>query len=95
VTNIITIEDNFKMTDFGQLFNCRTESQKWNDKIDFAWVILKLYQRHAGNSVFYLENPFMVAGSDTFINELLKLNHFQNIYENKGRYQKSNSKKYV
>jgi hypothetical protein len=28
----------------------------------------------------------MVAGSDTFINELLKLNHFQNIYENKGRY---------
>jgi hypothetical protein len=27
----------------------------------------------------------MVAGSDTFINELLKLNHFQNIYENKGR----------
>jgi ABC-type Fe3+-hydroxamate transport system substrate-binding protein len=37
VTNIITIEDNFKMiTDFGQLFNCRTESQKWNDKIDFA-----------------------------------------------------------
>jgi ABC-type Fe3+-hydroxamate transport system substrate-binding protein len=58
VTNIITIEDNFKMiTDFGQLFNCRTESQKWNDKIDFAWVILKLYQRHAGkkSSVFYLE----------------------------------------
>jgi hypothetical protein len=29
------------ITDFGQLFNCRTESQKWNDKIDFAWVIFK------------------------------------------------------
>jgi ABC-type Fe3+-hydroxamate transport system substrate-binding protein len=28
----------------------------------------------------------MVAGSDTYINELLKLNHFQNIYTDKGRY---------
>jgi hypothetical protein len=34
----------------------------------------------------------MVAGSDTFINELLKLNHFQNIYEIKDVIQKSNSK---
>jgi hypothetical protein len=32
----------------------------------------------------------MVAGSDNFINELLKLNHFKNIYDNNpetpGRY---------
>jgi ABC-type Fe3+-hydroxamate transport system substrate-binding protein len=28
----------------------------------------------------------MVAGADNFINELLKLNHFENIYHNKGRY---------
>jgi hypothetical protein len=31
----------------------------------------------------------MVAGSDNFINELLKLNHFENIYDNNpepGRY---------
>jgi ABC-type Fe3+-hydroxamate transport system substrate-binding protein len=28
----------------------------------------------------------MAAGSDNFINELLKLNHFQNIYDTKGRY---------
>jgi ABC-type enterochelin transport system substrate-binding protein len=40
VTNIIT-EDNKMITDFGQLFNCRTESQKWNDKIDFAWSDFK------------------------------------------------------
>jgi ABC-type Fe3+-hydroxamate transport system substrate-binding protein len=44
---------------------------------------------------YFIWKKPMVAGSDTFINELLKLNHFQNIYENKGRYQKSNSKKYV
>ena len=29
VTNIVSVEDNFHMiSDFGQLFNCRTESQK-------------------------------------------------------------------
>jgi hypothetical protein len=34
-TNIITIEDNFQIiSDFGQLFNCRT--QKWNDKLAYA-----------------------------------------------------------
>ena len=37
VTDIVTIKDNFKMiSDFGQLFNKRTEAQKWIDKIDFA-----------------------------------------------------------
>jgi hypothetical protein len=59
---------------------CRTESQKWNDKIDFAWSDFKNFIKDMPekSSVFYLENPFMVAGSD-IINELLKLNHFQNI----------------
>jgi ABC-type Fe3+-hydroxamate transport system substrate-binding protein len=35
---------------------------------------------------FIWKNPYMVAGSDNYINEVLKLNHFQNIYENLGRY---------
>lgn len=97
VTNIITIEDNFKMiTDFGQLFNCRTESQKWNDKLAFAWNDFKNFIKDTPVkkvAYFIWKNPFMVAGSDTFINELLKLNHFQNIYENKGRYPEIELKK--
>ncbi|MFV8333748.1 ABC transporter substrate-binding protein [Flavobacterium sp. GSP14] len=97
VTNIITIEDNFKMiTDFGQLFNCRTESQKWNDKLAFAWSDFKNFIKDMPVkkvAYFIWKNPFMVAGSDTFINELLKLNHFQNIYENKGRYPEIELKK--
>jgi ABC-type Fe3+-hydroxamate transport system substrate-binding protein len=84
VTNIITIEDNFQIiSDFGQLFNCRTEAQKWNDKLAL-WMILKLHQRQTPKKVAYFiwKNPYMVAGSDNFINELLKLNHFKNIYDN-------------
>jgi ABC-type Fe3+-hydroxamate transport system substrate-binding protein len=31
---------------------------------------------------FIWKKIYMVAGSDNFINELLKLNHFENIYDN-------------
>ena len=97
VTNIATIEDNFQMiTDFGQLFNCRTESQKWNDKLAFALTDFKNYIKHKEIkkvAYFIWKKPFMVAGSDNFINELLKLNHFENIYQNKGRYPEIELKK--
>ena len=97
VTNIITIEDNFKMiTDFGLLFNCRTEAQKWNDKLAFACNDFKNFIKDMPVkkvAYFIWKNPFMVAGSDNFINELLKLNHFQNIYDNQGRYPEIELKK--
>ncbi|WP_165930055.1 ABC transporter substrate-binding protein [Flavobacterium caseinilyticum] len=101
VTNIITIEDNFQMiSDFGQLFNCRTESQKWNDKLAFALSDFKNFINDKPEqkvAYFIWKNPFMVAGSDNFINELLKLNHFKNIYADNpatlGRYPEVELKK--
>jgi iron complex transport system substrate-binding protein len=90
VTNIITIEDNFKMiADFGQLFNCSTEAQNWNDKLTFAWNDFKKFiVDYPIKKVAYFiwKKPYMVAGSDNFVNELLKLNRFRNIYDTKGRY---------
>lgn len=97
VTNIVSIEDNFKMiSDFGKLFNCRTEAQKWNDKLTFA---LSDFKKHIQDieikkaAYFIWKDPYMVAGNDTYINELLKLNHFKNIYEDKGRYPEIELKK--
>lgn len=90
VTDIITIEDNFRMiSDFGQLFNCRIEAQKWNDKLAFALSDFKNFikdKRVKKSAYFIWKNPYMVAGSDNFINELLKLNHFKNSYDTLGRY---------
>ena len=90
VTNIITIEDNFQMiSDFGKLFNCRIEAQKWNDKLAFALRNFKNYIKDKPIkkvAYFIWKDPYMVAGSDNFINELLKLNNFDNVYLNKGRY---------
>ena len=90
VTNIITIEDNFQMiSDFGKLFNCRIEAQKWNDKLAFALNDFKKFIKEKPFkkvAYFIWKDPYMVAGSDNFINELLKLNNFDNVYLNKGRY---------
>ncbi len=90
VTNIVTIEDNFQMiSDFGKLFNKRIEAQKWNDKITFAYNDFQNFLKDKPFRIvayFIWANPFMVAGKDTFINEMLTMNRFQNIYLEKGRY---------
>lgn len=87
VTDIITLDDNLKMIeDFGILFNKRTEAQKWTDKINFAYQdFLDFVKNKEAQKVAYFiwANPYMVAGNNTFINEMLKLNNFQNIYENR------------
>ncbi|WP_281635780.1 ABC transporter substrate-binding protein [Flavobacterium marginilacus] len=90
VTDIFTLEDNFQMiTDFGQLFDKRTEARKWNDKLAFALSDFKNFiQDFPIRNVAYFiwKNPYMTAGSGTFIDELLKLNHFQNQYASQERY---------
>ena len=87
VTNIITLEDNLQMiVDFGHLFNKRTEAQKWTDKINFAHQdFLHFIKDKPSQKVAYFiwANPYMVAGKNTFINELLKLNKLDNIYQNR------------
>jgi len=96
-SDIKTLDDNKAMiSEFGKMFNCRTEAENLNHKIDFAlkdflsFVASRKVQKAA---YFIWKNPFMVAGSDNFINEILTLNNFQNIYANKGRYPEIEIKK--
>lgn len=97
VTNIITVEDNLQMiSDFGKLFNRRTEAQKWIDKTKFAYEDFQNFVNEKPIkkvAYFIWKNPWMVAGSDNFINEMLRLNHFENIYADKGRYPEIELKK--
>ncbi|PVX44919.1 ABC-type Fe3+-hydroxamate transport system substrate-binding protein [Flavobacterium sp. 103] len=90
VTNVVTIEDNFQMiTDFGQLFDKRTEARKWNEKLAFALSDFKKFINDIPVrkvAYFIWKDPYMVVGSGTFIDELLKLNHFQNHFASKERY---------
>ncbi|SHJ69416.1 ABC transporter substrate-binding protein [Flavobacterium haoranii] len=98
VTDIYTVEDNNKMIhDFGELFNKRTNARKWIDKINFGLQDFQNFikdKKENKAAYFIWANPFMVAGNQTFINELLKLNKFTNIYETKeGRYPEIELKK--
>ena len=98
VTDIVSIDDNLQMIqDFGQLFNKRTEAQKWIDKINFAHQGFKQFikDKPVKKAAYFIwANPFMVAGNHIFINELLQLNHFENIYKYKdGRYPEIELKK--
>jgi iron complex transport system substrate-binding protein len=90
LTDISSVEDNFQMiTDFGQLFDKRTEARKWNDKLAFALSDFKNFIKNIPVrkvAYFIWKNPYMVAGSGTFIDEMLKLNHFQNHYASQERY---------
>lgn len=86
VTDIITLNDNLKMIeDFGVLFNKKNEAQKWVDKINFAHhdFLQFIKEKEVRNVVYFIwANPYMVAGDNTFINEMLMLNNFKNCYEN-------------
>ena len=83
VSNIFTIDDNLEMIkQLGQLFN--KEKKAWQiistiqaeeDKF------LKDVSKRPVKKVAYLiwKNPYLLAGKNTFINELLSLNRFENI----------------
>lgn len=90
VTDIYTIDDNNKMIDdFGKLFNVRTESQKWIDKINFAKQDFQNFiKEYESQTVAYFiwGKPYMVAAQDTFINHLLEINKLTNIYANNEKY---------
>ena len=90
VTDILTIEDNFKMIDdLGKLLGHHTQAQHWISRLSFALSDFKQFTENKPVqkvAYFIWKNPYMVAGSDNFINELLKLNHFENVFENQPRY---------
>ena len=98
VTDIYTVVDNNQMIkDFGEIFNKRTNASKWIDKINFTYHDFQNFiQNKPIKKVAYFiwANPYMVVGNTTFINEMLKINRFQNIYESKeGRYPEVELKK--
>lgn len=91
VSDIVTIEDSLQMIEeFGKLFSVRTTARQWMDKINFGLQDLKAYMadKPVKRAAYFIwKDPYMVAGNNTFINELLKLNKFENIYEGReGRY---------
>ncbi|EDP94813.1 helical backbone metal receptor [Kordia algicida OT-1] len=97
VSDVKTIDESMEMiTQYGNMLRCNTEAAKINQKIAFH---LKDFQEFVKDipvqkvAYFIWRKPWMVAGQDTFVNYLLKLCKFENIYEAHGRYPEVNIEK--
>lgn len=90
VSEIYNIQDSIDLIKtYGQLFSCSTEASKIIQKINFNIDNFKRFiadKETKRVAYFIWRNPWMVAANNTFINYLLKLNKFDNIYKNKERY---------
>lgn len=91
-SNVNTINDSVDLIlHLGTILNRRTESDNLAHKIEFKLTDFKEFIKNQPSrkvAYFIWANPWMVAGNDTFINEILKLNKFENIYANMSRYPK-------
>ncbi len=90
VSDIYTILDVIQLfLGFGVLFNKEELAQKLVDELkDQVSNFKNFISKKSPKKVVYFiwTKPWMVAGGNNFINELLKLNKFENICENYNRY---------
>jgi len=91
-SDVNTIQDAIDLIlRLGSIFNRRTESDNLAHKIEFKLNDFKQFAKDKPTrkvAYFIWAKPWMVAGNDTFINEMLALNKFENIYANMSRYPK-------
>jgi len=75
----------------GSIFNRRTEADNLAHKIEFKLNDFNQFIKDKPTrkvAYFIWAKPWMVAGNNTYINEMLQLNKFENIYDTMSRYPK-------
>lgn len=91
-SDVNSIQDSLNLiANLGNILNRRTESINLIEKINFKLTNFKSFikDKPARKVAYFIwANPWMVAGNNTYINEILKLNKFENIYANRSRYPK-------
>jgi len=86
MSDIVTVEDALEMIGIvGQLVNRREIAEKLIDEIKTALERLRGYPPLKAAYLIW-KNPYMAAGGQTFINEMLTSCGFINIFEEKRRY---------
>lgn len=97
VSDISNINDCLELiAQYGQLFSRRTDADRISGKIryNFQRFLLFVKDRPKQKVAYFIwRRPWMVAGGGTFIDYLLKINNFENIYADKGRYPEIEIKK--
>jgi len=95
VSDVATLEDAYSlMQQYGEIFNCKELASTMVSSIQKK---AKSLEEHVNNSsgrkvaYFIWNDPLMVVGNGTFINEMLKLNKFENVFV-QDRYPETNFK---
>lgn len=92
VSDIFTIEDSLELINqYGAMFNKLDEAKNIVRKIESELKSFRVFIEKKSTlkvAYFIWKDPWMVAGNNTFINYLLKLNKFKNVYETENRYPK-------
>ncbi len=90
VSDINTINDTLELIKrLGLILDCQEKAEILNRKINSKQSnFLDFIKDKPSKKVAYFiwQNPFMVVGSNNFINEILRLNNFENVYADKSRY---------
>ena len=90
VSNIFTLTDSLDLIlQYGVLFKKEENAKLVINKIENKIADFKMFiadKPILKTTYFIWKNPWMVVGSNTFINYLLELNKFKNIYTKQTRY---------
>lgn len=75
------------MTSLGELLNVQKESQVLVNRLKEDFLLLKETTKKSWRVAYFIwQNPFMVAGSNTFIDALLRVANFENVFAEAPRY---------
>jgi ABC-type Fe3+-hydroxamate transport system substrate-binding protein len=90
VSDIYTIADTLQLIhQFGKIFSCKKKAREIITSIiekHNNFLALVNPQRIKNVAYFIWKKPWMVAANQTFINHLLKVNKFNNVFSEKERY---------
>lgn len=97
VSDIYTMEDALELIiQYGTIFNKRVEASSLIDKLNYKLNDFMSYIEHKEVlkvAYFIWRKPWMAVGNNTFIDHILSLNKYENIYANKSRYPEVEIKK--
>ncbi len=90
VSDIYTIADTIGfISDIGLILDCKYAAKKMTDAIVKSYTKFKQFAQNKPKlkvAYFIWANPYMVVGGNNFIDQMLQINNFDNVYKNQNRY---------
>ncbi|WP_323788596.1 helical backbone metal receptor [Psychroserpens sp.] len=90
ISDIFNIDDSLELIEmYGDLFNKSEKAHEIITKINLKLKAFKelMLSRPKLKVVYFIwKNPWMIAANQTFINEMLSINNFENVFKDVDRY---------